>query len=219
MWKKLLDFISNCLQTIFDSNGEHEQKIIKTGAYHTPIPPIEEPVLSGTIPYPKPLTIPYTTDILYLEPEMAKDIPEFLRVVEAKGIDIKITCTARTYRCQVALYAQGRQKLSEINKLRKLAGLYLITQAEAKKKVTWTLVSKHLVNYDDTDPNNDYSQAFDFVIRNGRKVSWDAKVDTNENDFPDYEEVGKIAESFGWTWGGRWKSKDLPHVQMKRRKV
>lgn len=34
-----------------------------------------------------------------------------------------------------------------------------------------------------------------------------------EQDF--LQEVGKIAESFGFEWGGRWTSfKDMPHIQM-----
>jgi len=136
-------------------------------------------------------------------------------MVKDTGIDIKITCTARLIQCQVALYAQGRQSLEEINKLRKIAYMREIGEEEAKKKVTYTLASKHLVNYDDNDPDNDYSQAFDFVVRTGiRTLSWDPKVDVNENEQPDYEEVGKIAEDLGWVWGGRWKKKDLPHIQL-----
>ena len=92
----------------------------------------------------------------------------------------------------------------------------ILTAVEAKKKVTWTLVSKHLVNFDDTDPNNDYSQAFDFFLISKKKAYWDVKANVNNNQIADYQEVGEIAESFGWEWGGRWKKKpDYPHIQLR----
>lgn len=147
---------------------------------------------------------------------MAKDFPAFMRKVQYADLKIKITCTARLFKCQVALYAQGRQLVTEINRLRKLAGMTEIGAVEAKKIVTWTLVSKHLVNFDNTDPNDDYSQAFDFVVLSGKTAIWDVKASVNKNKIPDYEEVGEIAESFGWEWGGRWKkSPDYPHIQLR----
>ena len=166
---------------------------------------------------PAPLMVPFTKDISYLDPRMRKDIPEFLRIVEDAGLELKLSCTARLFKCQVALYAQGRQPLAEVNRLRKLAGMQpILTAVEAKKKVTWTLVSKHLVNFDDTDPNNDYSQAFDFFLISKKKAYWDVKANVNNNQIADYQEVGEIAESFGWEWGGRWKKKpDYPHIQLK----
>jgi peptidoglycan L-alanyl-D-glutamate endopeptidase CwlK len=165
---------------------------------------------------PPILKIPFTTDIGYLDPRMAKDIPEFMRKIAYADLNIRITCTARLMRCQVALYAQGRQSVTEINRLRQLARMNAIGAVEAKKIITWTLFSKHLVNYDDTDPNNDYSQAFDFVVLSGKQAIWDVKASVNKNKIPDYEEVGEIAESFGWEWGGRWKkSPDYPHIQLR----
>ena len=31
---------------------------------------------------------------------------------------------------------------------------------------------------------------------------------------PNWPKIGKIGESLGFTWGGRWKMKDLPHFQV-----
>ena len=199
----------------FDSpviSGTPNEPIVLSGT------PIEQPVVLSAIGHPlltpTPLMVPFTTDPAYLDPRMRKDFETFMERVREKKIKIKITCTARLYQCQVALYAQGRQPLDEINKLRSLIGMRKIGDEEAKNKVTWTLVSKHLVNFDDSNPDNDYSQAFDFVIMNRAKAIWSPKVDTNRDKIPDYEQVGKIAESLGWVWGGRWKKKDLPHIQL-----
>jgi len=158
-----------------------------------------------------------TRDIAYLDPVMRGKIPDFLEEVKQSGISIIITCTARLAQAQMALYAQGRQSLDEINRLRKIVNLYTLGPAEAKKKVTNTLLSKHLVNFDNWDPNDDYSQAFDFAIMSGKKADYNLKVNVNKNQIPDYEEVGIIAESYGWEWGGRWKNfPDYPHIQKRK---
>lgn len=165
---------------------------------------------------PSPLIIPFTNNLDYLDPRMREDMPDFMTKVKKAGLNIGISCTARLMKCQVALYAQGRQPYADILQLRKLAGMEPITLPQSKKIVTWTLVSKHLVNYDDTDPNNDYSQAFDFFLLNGKQASWDVKANVNKNSLPDYEEVGYIATKyFGWVWGGNWKKNpDAPHIEL-----
>jgi len=140
---------------------------------------------------------------------------EWVRRCEAKGIKVLITCTARSYQEQLALYAQGRNPLEFTNSLRKKAGLAPITEKENKSKVTWTMNSKHITNLLDDDKNNDKSLAWDFVILDGKTAKWDIKVDVNKNKISDYEEAGKIAEELGLEWGGRWKSPDAPHIQKK----
>jgi hypothetical protein len=44
---------------------------------------------------------------------------------------------------------------------------------------------------------------------------WDTKIDVDADHIPDYEEAGKIGESVGLVWGGRWKIPDYPHFQLK----
>jgi len=125
-----------------------------------------------------------------------------------------VTCTARLVKEQVALYAQGRQTLKEVNALRKMAGFYLIKENE-NKKVTSTLKSKHLIDLDDGILENDKSRAFDIAITKDEKVTWDLKVNVNENEVPDYIEAGRIGESVGLVWGGSWKNfKDYPHFEI-----
>lgn len=50
----------------------------------------------------------------------------------------------RTIETQTAYYAQGRQSLDEVNRLRKIAGLAPINEATNKKIVTKTMNSKHI---------------------------------------------------------------------------
>jgi peptidoglycan L-alanyl-D-glutamate endopeptidase CwlK len=136
-----------------------------------------------------------------------------IRMAKA-GIPFVVTCTARTVKEQQALYAQGRDTLKNVNALRKMAGLPPITDKENKYKVTWTLNSKHLIDLDDGNTDNDKARAFDIVITDKGKANWDVKVNVNKNAIPDYEEAGKIAESIGLKWGGRWKTPDYPHFEM-----
>jgi peptidoglycan L-alanyl-D-glutamate endopeptidase CwlK len=129
-------------------------------------------------------------------------------------IPFLVTCTARSVKEQQALYAQGRQSLMEVNIMRTMAGLPAITEAENKYKVTWTLSSKHIIDLEDGDPNNDKSRAFDIAILKDGKATWDVKVNVNKNSEPDYLEAGKIGESVGLKWGGRFKSPDYPHFEL-----
>lgn len=134
--------------------------------------------------------------------------------MKAAGIPYRLTCTARTVKEQIALYAQGREALSKTNWLRKLAGLLPIKLFENRKKVTWTLASKHIVDLDDGNPNNDKARAFDIAIEKDRRPSWDLKADVNTNDIPDYEEAGRIGESVGLRWGGRFRKPDYVHFEL-----
>lgn len=137
------------------------------------------------------------------------------------GLKVIVTSVARQYEEQVALYAQGRQKLEEVNLLRKVAKMSPITQKE-NKVVTWTLASKHIIRLTDDDPTNDLSRAIDFGIldKNGKYVG-DEKADTNGDNKSDYIQLGflgnKIAKELGYPilWGGDFKTKkDYPHFEI-----
>jgi len=147
-----------------------------------------------------------------LVPELLEKYKAFnIKMGEAKLIHV-VTCTLRTILEQMALYTQGRMPLADVNAFRKAAGLLPISQSE-NNKVTWTLNSKHIVN--PIDPNNNKSKAFDIAILNKEgQVVWNLKIDVNENDIPDYEEAGKIGESVGLKWGGRFSTPDPPHFEL-----
>jgi peptidoglycan LD-endopeptidase CwlK len=147
-------------------------------------------------------------------PELQEKYPAFAAAMAAAGIPFILTCTARTVREQVALYAQGREPLDMINSLRRAAGLCPISFWESRDKVTWTLASKHIIDLEDNIPENDKARAFDISISRDGKPCWDLKVNVNKNDLPDYEEAGKIGESVGLRWGGRFPSPDRPHFEI-----
>jgi len=150
-----------------------------------------------------------------LTPELQKRYLDFAVKMEAAGIPFMVTCTARTVREQLALYAQGREKLDWVNTLRKRAGMALIGWEENTRKVTWTLQSKHLIDLDDNIPENDKARAFDIAItRLDGQPYWDLKADVNRNNIADYDEAGRIGESVGLRWGGRFPSPDRPHYEV-----
>lgn len=119
---------------------------------------------------------------------------KWLMECKKAGIDIAVTETCRSTFVQQAYYAQGRKPLDEVNALRKKAGLVSIQQSQ-NVVITWTLDSPHL-----------YGVALDFVPLVNGKPAW------NREDL--FTKVGEIAEKLGLEWGGRWKEKDMPHIQM-----
>jgi peptidoglycan LD-endopeptidase CwlK len=145
-------------------------------------------------------------------PSLQAKIKAFMIATLSAGIPVVITVTARTIKEQRALYAQGRELLFDVNALREMAGLPRIKQ-EQNKIVTWTLASKHIIDLDDGNPDNDKSRAFDIAIAPGGKPVWDIKVDVNQDHIPDYEQAGKIGEACGLRWGGRFKRPDMPHFE------
>ena len=51
-----------------------------------------------------------------------------------------------------------------------------------------------------------------------KEIVWDPKADINRNRVPDYEELGRLGESLGLTWGGRFKFRDYGHFELKEEK-
>jgi peptidoglycan L-alanyl-D-glutamate endopeptidase CwlK len=116
-----------------------------------------------------------------------------------------VTSTRRTEAEQLALFAQGREKLSLVNKLRTGAGMPPIQEAQNKIR-TYKQCSTH-----------ESGLAFDVaIVRAGAAVEYAVKVDVNENEISDYEEIGAIGESLGLRWGGRFKFRDYVHFECLR---
>ena len=64
---------------------------------------------------------------------------------------------------------------------------------------------------------HNYGLAFDFAVDPpGPEIAWDTKVDANDDEIPDYAQVGRIGEDLGLEWGARFQSLrgDLGHLQM-----
>lgn len=131
------------------------------------------------------------------------------------GINIIPINIDRTTQIQFAYYAQGREELPKVNALRKKAGLAPIGEEENHKKITWTLVSDHLTDLEDDRTDNDKSRAIDIgIIDKFGMYEGRDKADVNNDNVPDYIQIGAIAKSICPTidWGGDWKkNKDYPH--------
>lgn len=149
-----------------------------------------------------------------LVPELKEKAVQHQQKCKEAGIDIMFTCTARSTKEQIALYAQGRQGIEEVNELRRIAKMPPITEESNKRAVTWTLNSKHLIDLDDANPENDKARAYDIAVVKDGKAVWDVKISLNENDIPDYEEVARIGEDLGIKAGARFKNPDFPHFEM-----
>ena len=86
------------------------------------------------------------------------------------------------------------------------ADLYAIGRTKPGRKVT---------NAGPGFSFHNYGLAFDIVlIIDNKEASWDMNKDFDKDATPDWKEVVRIAKSYGWEWGGDWKSfKDYPHFQ------
>lgn len=137
-------------------------------------------------------------------------------ILEAKrvlNIDVFVVEVDRPYEVQVAYYAQGRDSLTAVNKLRKRAGLPPIN-ASRNKKITWTMNSKHITNLENDTASDNLSRAIDFGIKDKMgRYDGSSKADTNKDNKADYKQLGIIGKMIdpGMIWGGDWKTPDMPH--------
>lgn len=133
------------------------------------------------------------TNIRLLNPDFQKIVEVFLKALDDAGIEYIVNETLRDKSVQDAYYAQGREPLVTVNRLRKMAGLWDIDEEENKRKITWTLQSKHLLGL-----------AIDIAPEKDGNAWWSA---------PDakWKEIADISTKCGLKAGYYWKSKDSPH--------
>jgi len=144
-----------------------------------------------------------------LKPQARPLFEAFLSALDKHGLRYSVLETLRTAEVQAAYYAQGRECLEEINRLRSTAGLYLLGEAEAKKIVTKARYSAH----------QDGIAADIVPVLGGGKIPW---VITAENAGL-WLEFGRLGREAGLEWGGAWKPLDkfgigwdAPHYQIKQ---
>jgi peptidoglycan L-alanyl-D-glutamate endopeptidase CwlK len=83
--------------------------------------------------------------------------------------------------------------------------LYQIGRTKPGKKVT---------NAKGGQSYHNYGLAFDLVlIIDGKTASWDTLTDFDGDKISDWMECVRIAEKWGFDWGGLWKFVDAPHFQ------
>lgn len=120
-----------------------------------------------------------------INPFVAQRVRMLIAKSYQEAHEIQLTRGFATLQEQADLYAQGRTKPGKI-----------VTNAKPGRSY------------------HNYGLAVDFAILKDGVPVWDSKVDVDEDQIPDYEEVGEFAEGVGLEWGGRFKSiVDLPHVQ------
>lgn len=141
-------------------------------------------------------------DINALAPGTRAKARALVAALDAAGIRHAIIETRRTLATQRAYYAQGRESLEDTNRLRKEAGLWLISAEENSRIVTRTLNSRHLDG-----------EAFDLVPLDAKgRTWWGAPREL-------WLRIGNLGESVGLEWGGRWGQTatslgwDCPHFQ------
>lgn len=112
-------------------------------------------------------------------------------------IEVRITSTYRSLEEQDALFAQGRQSIIAVNKLRKIAGLGTISEKE----------NKVVTNAKRGQSKHNFRIAFDVCPMIDGKPCWD----TNN---PAWKKIGDEGISLGLEWAGNWvKFKEYPHFQ------
>lgn len=153
-------------------------------------------------------------DIYNLVPEAILPLNQWMDACASRGLNIYVTGVRRQLIEQVAFYAQGRESYYEICKLREHAKLWKIGEAEAKKIITWTFLSRHIPEFCFPKGHLNYGKvlALDFSLKDQTgNLHWSGKVDANESGGPDYKEVGLLAEQYGFKWGGHFG--DNPHIE------
>jgi hypothetical protein len=153
-----------------------------------------------------------TQDQLFkqMTPDLQALYEPFYTAMFAAGLPFELNEVLRTPETQKAYYAQNRKPLTEVNRLRKIAGIAPITAEDNTYKITWTLDSKHFAGADGL------ARAFDIRLLKYGKPHWATKWDGNKNSIPDYLEASRIGESVGLSAGGLWNKPDYPHFQINR---
>lgn len=124
-----------------------------------------------------------------LNVELQIKFHQFRIAADAAGVQFMVTSTYRSQEEQDELYSQGRTKPGKI--------------------VTWTKSSKHTER-----------KAFDVAVLNeNNQPTWNLKADVDKDSVPDYEELGRIGEHLGLTWGGSWKKKDYCHFELNEEEI
>lgn len=148
---------------------------------------------------------PKTRQMFYMWTERVEN-----EVEKSLGIEIMVTQIERSDAIQTAYYAQGRQSLSEVNRLRKIAELYLIDEKENSRTVTKAKAGE--------TPHCGF--AWDFCPLKGNKLDYD--------NLTVIKRCGQIAreislDGYELVWGGDFndngiaddKFVDRPHIQLK----
>ena len=124
------------------------------------------------------------------------------RLDEALGDDQYIVFEGRrSILVQEAYFAQGRKPLEEVNRLRGLAGLWLLrSENDNKRQITWTMKSKHIDGL-----------AMDVLPVDGRgNPTWDLA-----HLLKQFETIRDCGKAAGLICGADWSPADWPHYEIR----
>ena len=125
-----------------------------------------------------------------LRPEARPVFKRFLSALEKSGLQYVVLETIRTQEIQNAYYAQGRESIQEVNRLRKIAGLHPLDAEEAKRVITKSEHSAHQEGI-----------AADIVpVLADGSIPWTI---TKENAHL-WLSLGRLGMEAGLEWGGTW---------------
>lgn len=133
-----------------------------------------------------------------LIPELRDILLDGISNLEDNGWFPLVVQAHRSIETQDALYAQGRESLDTVNKLRAIAGLDPILEDENSRIVTSARGGKSKHNY---------GKAFDLV-------NYPENSGAEWNNLEFYNAANDVFEPNGLSWGGYWKKQDLPHWEM-----
>jgi peptidoglycan L-alanyl-D-glutamate endopeptidase CwlK len=125
----------------------------------------------------------------------------FLDKCRADGMDVIIICTYRSSEEQNREYSKGRTTSS---------GIGVTAKRPLGRTVTNAKGGQSYHNRTDSQ-GNPAAEAFDFLPLHNGKAVWN----TTGQDFELWLRAGEIGESLGLVWGGRFKMRDYPHMQLK----
>jgi hypothetical protein len=137
-----------------------------------------------------------------LDPKLQSIATAFLAKLKELDISVQIGETRRLLSVQMAYYSRSRMSVENVKAMFKAAGLWQITDEEAKIASTQTLDSYHIKGL-----------AFDIIPQKNGKDYWEADKET-------WQTIGNIGKSFGLVWGGDFGKTltklgwDCPHFEL-----
>lgn len=125
-----------------------------------------------------------------LREEAGQIYTEIQQALKGRAV-CRFSHTLRTFAEQDALYAQGRSRPGGI-----------VTNARGGQSFHNYGLAIDIVLLKDTNGDGTYETA-----------SWESNIDFDKDGISDWMECVAIFKKYGWSWGGDWRFKDMPHFQ------